>query len=72
MNHNRRGEKDAIFSLSPLSKRFLAVGTDGRRMLFSGPVSARCHGGQRERADVMGLGAPWLPWRQSVSAIRML
>lgn len=39
---------------------------------FSGPVSVRCHGSQGDRADVIRMGVPWLPWRQSDSAVWML
>lgn len=62
--------KGAIFSHAPLA--LYAMETGRRRMLFSGPVSARCHGSRGDRADVIRMGVPQLPWRQSVSAVRML
>lgn len=42
-----------------------------RRMLFSGPVTARCHSSRVDRADVIRMGVPGLPWRLSVSTIRV-
>lgn len=56
----------------PRPRALHAMETDRRRMLFSGPVSARCHGSRGDRADVIRMGVPWLPWRQSVRAVRML
>lgn len=56
----------------PRARALHAMEKDRRRKLFSGPVSVRCHGSQGDRADVIRMGVPWLPWRQSVSAVRML
>lgn len=56
----------------PLLRALHAMETDRRRMLHSGPVSARCHGSWGDRADVIRMGVPWLPWRQSVNAVRIL
>lgn len=56
----------------PRVRALHAMETDRRRVLFSGPVSVRCHGSEGDRADVIGMGVPWLPWRQSVRAVRML
>lgn len=56
----------------PLPRALHAMETDRRRRLISGPVSARCHGSHGARVDVIRMGVPWLPWRMSVSAVRML
>ncbi len=72
INHSQRGGRGAIFSSGPFPRALHAMETDRRRMLFPGPVSARCHGSRGDRADVIRMGAPWLPWLQSVSAVRML
>lgn len=47
----------------PCLRALHAMETDRLRMLFSSPG---------DRADVIRMGVPWLPWRQSVSAVRML
>lgn len=69
INHNQCAGRAAIFSLSP----FYNPQCYGNRwrMLFPGPVTARCHSNRGDRADVISMGVPWLPWRQSVSTIRM-